>query len=240
MVKVSDQSFKKFSSKTGGLILPTDRIVYSAITDIVHDLVIIVDMETVLSVLKAKYNITRFSESFIELNLDNKKVSSIKNFIQSTIGTVQNFPHLTESYLLKSNIKELTILLLTDIIASSINIEPIGHSSADLTLVERAEELIENECELLVLIEDIATKLYTTPRTLQKSFKKYRDYTPVQFLKKRKLHRARKLLMEQASANITVKQAALKAGIADLNRFSNDYSKIFGELPSMTIKKNRI
>lgn len=240
MVKVSDQSSKKFSSKTGGLILPVDTIVYSAISDMIHDLVIIADMKTVLSVLKTKYNITRFSESFIELDMDNKKMKSIKNFIQSTIGTVENFPNLTESYLLKSNIKELTILLLSDIIASSINIEPIGHSTADLTLVERAEELIENECELLVLIEDIANKLYTTPRTLQKSFKKYRNYSPIQFLKNRKLHQARKLLMEQASSNITVKQAALKSGISDLNRFSNDYSKIFGELPSMTIKKNRV
>jgi AraC-like DNA-binding protein len=200
----------------------------------------IADMKKVLTILRIKYNITRLSENFIGLDLDNKKMDSIVKFIQSTIGTVQNFPELAESYLLKSNIQELTVLLLSDLIASVIGAKPIGHKTATLNLVERAEAFIAKECEELFLIEDIANKLNTTPRTLQKSFKKYRDYSPIQFLRIRKLHRAHKLLMEQTPGNFTVKQAALKSGISDLNRFSKNYSKLFGELPSMTIKRSRI
>ena len=239
-VTVDNQPPRDFSCKTGGLILPVDHVIYSAITDTVHDLIMIADMKKVLTILRIKYNITRLSENFIGLDLDNKKMDSIVKFIQSTIGTVQNFPELAESYLLKSNIQELTVLLLSDLIASAIGAKPIGHKTATLNLVERAEALIAKECHELFLIEDIANKLNTTPRTLQKSFKKYRDYSPIQFLRTRKLHRAHKLLMEQTPGNFTVKQAAMKSGISDLNRFSKNYSKLFGELPNMTIKRSRI
>ena len=114
--------------------------------------------------------------------------------------------------------------------------EPIKHKNADLTLVYRAEMLMENECETLIRVKDIANKLYTTTRTLQKAFKKYRSYSPIKFLKIRKLHLARKLLMEQCPGNFIIKQAAFKSGISDINRFSKDYSTLFGELPSITVK----
>jgi hypothetical protein len=42
--------------------------------------------------------------------------------------------------------------------------------------------------------------------------------------------------MEQGPGNFTIKQAAFKSGISDINRFSKDYSTLFGELPSITVK----
>ena len=237
-VTIDNQPSRNFSPKTGGLIAPVKRILFTSVTDVVHDLIIIMNCKRIMSRLKTQYNITLFPENFIELDLSNEKINVIKNFIQTTIETAKNFPNLTESYILKANVQELTLLLISDIVASSIHVEPIKHKNADLILVERAEMLMENECETLIRVKDIANKLYTTTRTLQKAFKRYRSYSPIQFLKIRKLHRARKLLMVQGPGNFTIKQAALKSGISDINRFSKDYSTLFGELPSITVKNN--
>ena len=145
-VTIDNQPSRNFSPKTGGLIAPVKRILFTSVTDVVHDLIIIMNCKRIMSRLKTQYNITLFPENFIELDLSNEKINVIKNFIQTTIETAKSFPNLTESYILKANIQELTLLLISDIVASSINVEPIKHKNADLTLVERAEMLMENEC----------------------------------------------------------------------------------------------
>jgi AraC family ethanolamine operon transcriptional activator len=59
----------------------------------------------------------------------------------------------------------------------------------------------------------------------------------MQFLRERKLMKARKLLINHNSSSMSVKTAAIGAGIYDLNRFSKNYKEMFGELPSETLKK---
>lgn len=235
--RVSNNSFHEFTSESGGIILPADNILYKANSAIVDDLIIIISMEDLKPILEKNYNIRSFENSYLKLDINREKVSSVCSFIESTLRTAKNFPRIRESLLVKTNYKEISTLFIAELIADSLKVQPVTNNSPDLLLVRRAEEYIENECGNIFTIQEITNDLFTSPRTLQKAFSKYRDYSPMQFLKNRKLIRAHKLLLNQNANKTTVKQAALSAGILDLNRFSKYYYEMFGELPRDTLKK---
>jgi len=235
-INVSNQRQKNFSPHSGGIVLPVDKIIYNALTDYVNDLIIIISMNDIQPLLERNYNIIKSDNVFYKLDGKREKVAAATRYIDAILQMSRNFPQVRESLLIKNNIKEIAALTVADLIADSQNIQPNSVNSADFILVRKAEELIESECESLFTIQEIANKLAISPRKLQTSFKKFRDYTPVQFLKIRKLHKARKLLLSSGNY-MTVKEVAIKVGLFDLNRFSKYYAQQFGELASETRKK---
>jgi AraC-like DNA-binding protein len=239
-VILSKNVTKKFSSKRGGIILPSDYIYYEAVTNHIDDLIIIIDMKKLKPIFKKNYNYNseKITASFINLDIKNKKALSIVNFIKSTLETTINFPDLRESLLIKTDIEELAALYITDLIADELGI-PINkkNNSPDSDLVLKAEELIEENSAQYSSIKSIADMAFTTPRTLQLAFKKHRTYSPMNFLKERKLHKARKLILKSQSGS-TIKGIVLTVGILDINRFSKHYKQLFGELPSETRQKS--
>lgn len=236
---VSKKVTKKFSPNAGGIILPSHHIYYEAITNQVDDLILIIDMKRLKTILMKNYsfNANSIPTSFIRLKKKKKKVLSVVNFIESTLETAKNFPHLRESLLIKSNIEEISTLYLADIIAEALKLPfNFKNTSPNIVLVLKVEELIEASPEKYFTIREIADNFFTSPRNLQIAFKKHRTYSPMHFLKKRKFHKARKLLLHAQSGS-TIKSIALSVGILDLNRFGMNYKKFFGELPSETLKK---
>jgi transcriptional regulator GlxA family with amidase domain len=135
------------------------------------------------------------------------------------------------------NIRDIAVLMVTDMIGELLEKSSLLNNAADKNLVIKAEEIIDAQCSQFHTIHELADKLNTSSRNLQLAFKKYRNYTPMQFLRKNKLRMANKLILKNGDSNITVKEAAISAGIFDLNRFGKYYAKEFGELPSETIKR---
>ena len=76
------------------------------------------------------------------------------------------------------------------------------------------------------------------PRTLETHFKKFLGTTPLGWMRRMRLARARQELL-QAGSRATVTDIALASGFSQLGRFAGQYRKAFGELPSTTIKRNR-
>ena len=107
--------------------------------------------------------------------------------------------------------------------------------SPDIKLLRNVEMLIDANPEIYFSIHEIAEKVNTTPRNLQLIFKKHRNYTPMQFLKERKLHKARLAILNSNGESL-IKQIAFNAGFTDMSSFSRDYRNLFGELPSLTVE----
>ncbi len=238
-VTVSKKVTKKFSPKAGGIILPSHHICYEAITNKIDDLIMIIDMKRIKTILimNYSYKANDLPTSFIRLKKKNIKVLSIINFIESNLETAKNFPHLTASLLIKSNIEEISAFYVADIIAEALKLPyKVKKKSPKKNLVLKAEELIDANPEKYFTILEIADSVFTTPRNLQIAFKKHRPYSPMHFLKERKFHKARKLLLH-AQPGSTIKSIALSSGILDLNRFGMNYKALFGELPSEILKK---
>ena len=126
--------------------------------------------------------------------------------------------------------------MATDLIGDIMHKKSLLNESPDKKLVLKAEEIMESQCENITTIQEISDKVYTSPRNLQKAFKKHRSYSPLQFLKEQKLLRANHILKD-LYIQTSVKNVAISVGIFDINRFGKYYFDRFGELPSETLKK---
>ena len=126
--------------------------------------------------------------------------------------------------------------MATDLIGDLLHRKSLLNESPDKKMVIKAEEIMDADCENITTIQEIADRLFTSPRNLQKAFKKFRQYTPLQFLKERKLYQANHILNDPYSSS-SVKNVAIRVGLFDLNRFSKYYFDLFGEYPSETIRR---
>jgi AraC family ethanolamine operon transcriptional activator len=75
-------------------------------------------------------------------------------------------------------------------------------------------------------------------RTLQNAFKDIMGMSPMTYLIRFRLHRARDELRKAPSDSTTVTDAAMNWGFWHFGEFSRAYKNCFGELPSETLKRN--
>jgi len=74
-------------------------------------------------------------------------------------------------------------------------------------------------------------------RTLEYAFKERFQMTPKSFMLASRLNRAKKALLNADPKNGKVHELAKQSGFRHMSQFSTDYRKLFGELPSETLKK---
>lgn len=103
--------------------------------------------------------------------------------------------------------------------------------------VRRAEGYMQAHVEEAMCLADIARAAEAPVRTLLDAFKRCRDYTPMQYLKEVRLELAHRRL-RRPDASTRVSAVALDCGFAHLGRFSQAYSRRFGEAPSVTLQKS--
>lgn len=105
--------------------------------------------------------------------------------------------------------------------------------------VKRAEEFIASRAAEPITIEDIAAAAGVSARSLQTGFKKFRDTSPMMFLRDVRLQRVREELvtakLENQSASVT--GVALAWGFTHLGHFTRAYAEKFKELPSDTLRR---
>jgi AraC-like DNA-binding protein len=74
-------------------------------------------------------------------------------------------------------------------------------------------------------------------RTFYYNFKRYTGCTPHQYIKNLKLAQVQKLLKLASPDCNEVRSIAYQLGFRHLGQFSSDYKKLFGEVPSDTLKR---
>jgi len=225
------------SGKTGAIVFPTDKLVYRKSTNDISDNIIAMNFNVLKDKLERKFGIFKAEDQIFQLDHNNPKVKTLYNYIESTLDMVRSYPDIRESLFLKMNIKEIAVLMVVDLIGELLEQDSLLNNQPEKILVSLAEEVIDEYCTEIRTINEIADKLNTSERNLQKAFKKYRNYSPMQFLRERKLHKAHKLILSNRNSAITIKEIALSVGIFDLNRFGKYYAELFNELPSSTLKK---
>lgn len=109
--------------------------------------------------------------------------------------------------------------------------------SAEPRYVREAAEYLEAHAADPVRMADLARVTRVSVRALQLGFQKHRGCSPMDFLKERRLHLARKKLLDWTEPTVT--QIALDCGFAHIGRFSAQYRARFGESPSETRARSR-
>jgi AraC family ethanolamine operon transcriptional activator len=102
-----------------------------------------------------------------------------------------------------------------------------------------AVELVEHWPQMSPTVGELARRADASERTLRSVFVKYLGMPPYQYLIARRLNHARQLLLESDSDELSVREVAAKVGFWDFGRFAGKYRRLFGELPSETLRRKQ-
>jgi AraC-like DNA-binding protein len=106
---------------------------------------------------------------------------------------------------------------------------------ATASAVRTVEEFIEAHWDQPIDVPAMAKVAGVSARSLFRQFKQDRGYSPADFAKRVRLHRAHEML-EQSAEGASVTQIALKCGFQNPGHFARDFRLAFGELPSETLR----
>lgn len=101
--------------------------------------------------------------------------------------------------------------------------------------VRRVETFIQAHAKEPISFDDLVKAAQVSSRTIHDGFRRFRNTTPMAYLKDYRLNLARQLL--QNGPGETVTDIALNCGFNHLSKFSVEYQQRFGERPSDTLSR---
>ena len=113
-------------------------------------------------------------------------------------------------------------------------------STAAPYYVTKTEEFIRSAYKERLTLSDLVDASGVSGRSLGAGFRRFRDETPMGWLKRYRLERAREMLERARPAGLTVTEVALRTGFAHPGKFSQDYSARYGETPSDTLRRHPV
>jgi AraC-like DNA-binding protein len=132
---------------------------------------------------------------------------------------------------------EVVSVLLGLVEAATCNSRDLTHATYS-DIVRRCERFLHEYTEEPVTVLDLCTMLRCSRRTLQTSFQRVANVTPVEYLRSYRLNAVRRLLRSTNAAELLIGDAAARWGFTHLSYFAREYRDLFGELPSQTPRKS--
>ncbi|MCP3870077.1 MAG: AraC family transcriptional regulator [Gammaproteobacteria bacterium] len=109
-------------------------------------------------------------------------------------------------------------------------------ATASFRQVRNIEDYIESHANQPIDIVTLVTVSGLSAATIHRTFRKHREYTPMQFLKQTRMGLVNQRLL-MASSSDSVTRIAMECGFTHLGRFASEYRYRFGEDPSQTLKR---
>lgn len=133
--------------------------------------------------------------------------------------------------------------LRDEILIEWIEALPSQVDTSDLISLARKKKLVDKACEVMMShtdealsILEICSQVGTSRRKLNTCFQDVLGTTPVKYLRSLRLNSVRRAL-RAAGPNETIQNIAARWGFWHLSQFAQDYRKLFGELPSASLRK---
>ncbi|MDX2436505.1 MAG: AraC family transcriptional regulator [Acidobacteriota bacterium] len=104
----------------------------------------------------------------------------------------------------------------------------------DLSL-EKAEVYIRTNLGEQITLADLVAVSNTSVSSLLRAFRIHRNMSPMKYVKQIRLESTQRALLAARTGVTTVTEVAMDHGFFQLGRFSADYRRVFGELPSQTL-----
>lgn len=104
-------------------------------------------------------------------------------------------------------------------------------------IIERTRQLIESRAGAPVHLQEMATAAGVSERTLHNAFREQLGLSPQRFHRAWVLNAARRELHRPGPDSRRVTDVLARLGVWEWGRFSRDYQRLFGELPSQTLRR---
>jgi transcriptional regulator GlxA family with amidase domain len=103
-------------------------------------------------------------------------------------------------------------------------------------LLRRAMEFMDANVACDIALGDIAEAVHVTPRAVQYMFRRHLETTPLQYLRRLRLHYAHQDLLVGNRQSDTVTDIAARWGFAHTGRFAVLYRQTYGLSPHSTLR----
>jgi AraC-like DNA-binding protein len=129
----------------------------------------------------------------------------------------------------------LALDLFSSLICDVSRHSPIANGGHDVTskYVKKAEDILLERFREPLSMVDVANEIGVSLRTLQLSFRKFRDLTPREFLARTRMEAVRTRLSTPTD-NATITSIVFDCGFSHVGRFAKAYAATYGETPSAT------
>lgn len=164
-----------------------------------------------------------------------RRIDQLRQFASSTLALAEESPHvLHDARIRRSLHDELTDLLARAVLSTSTGTTGRGSHESHWQIVKQAEGLARSMCDRRVRISDLCVETGVSERTLRNAFVNVMGLSPQAYLKTIRLNHVRAELERSNGNRPTVGETAMRWGFFHLGRFSQEYRRFFGELPSET------
>lgn len=146
--------------------------------------------------------------------------------------------HASSSPLVAAAVQRYLAAAILTTFPNTALLEPTTADRTDSTpvLLRRAIAFIDDNAHRDISLTDIARAVYVTPRALQYMFRKHRDCTPSEYLRRVRLHQAHLDLVGGNRATTTVGEVARRWGFGNVGRFAVFYRQTYGQSPHVTLR----
>lgn len=103
-------------------------------------------------------------------------------------------------------------------------------------LLRKALDFIDANAATDIALSDIARAVHVSPRAVQYMFRRHLETTPLQYLRRLRLHHAHQELLAGDHAHDTVTNIAARWGFAHTGRFAVLYRETYGQSPHTTLR----
>ncbi|MCE9790384.1 MULTISPECIES: AraC family transcriptional regulator [Shewanella] len=131
----------------------------------------------------------------------------------------------------KAMVQELLFRVLASDNAAPLYALALSHTR--LSRVEKALKYLHQNYRESVEVEQLAELVNMSPSAFHRCFKEVTASSPIQYLKKIRLNKAKELLQRQ---RLKVKEAALEVGYESPAQFSREFKRYFDQSPGETAR----
>ena len=129
-------------------------------------------------------------------------------------------------------IREIHYLLLIGPNGDNLSLfHTVGYKSSQIL---RAISMIRNHLKKPFSVDEIAQQLNMASSTFHRHFKQATNMSPLQYLKKIRLHEAQKLMLTEG---FNSGKACAAVGYESISQFNREYKRLFGDPPHKDITK---
>ena len=131
--------------------------------------------------------------------------------------------------------QQLVYTLVKCLTEGTVSTTTTGTLRHDL-IVARFEEFLEANPNTPLYLTEVCAAIGTAERTLRIACEEHVGMGPIRYLHLRRMHLVRRALL-RADSSTTVTRIATDHGFWELGRFAVAYRELFGEVPSVTLKR---
>ncbi len=185
---------------------------------------------------KDKSTTLKFAADF---DLTDPRIASLLTFTDTFIQELNRPGGILESPAAIASYEDflLTYMLLGLEHNSSRQLVTHGPAPA-LEQVRRLEDYMTAHASEPLDMTTLAEVSGLSGATIHRAFRRYRDYTPMQYLQDERMRLVRQRLLFCGPTE-SVSRIAMECGFLHMGRFAADYRRRFNENPSQTIKRAR-